>query len=220
MKRQSDDDRDRTERALDLWREAVPILGTIAEQYLRHRSLFITAEVEAADALRFHPACPFRLEDGATARLPTMLGLMRDIITDEPKAVHRTALRDDGAGKADHPGLGNAKKMLGPMKSAVLKLTGDADVTDGLGIGEGIESALTVICAGWRPVWACGSAGAIEKFPALPGIESLTMFADADRAGMAATAACQARWANACLECRILVPPEAGADWNDVGRAA
>jgi putative DNA primase/helicase len=214
------DELDRTQRALALWQEGLPIIGTIAEAYLRHRGLFMSTEVEAADALRFHPACPFRLEDRVIVRLPTMLGLMRDIITDEPKAVHRTALRDDGAGKADHPSLGNAKKMFGPMKGAVLKLTGDADVIDGLGIGEGIESALTVICAGWRPVWACGSAGAIERFPVLPGVDSLTIFADADQAGMTAAAACQTRWAIAGLECRILAPPEAGADWNDVVRAA
>jgi hypothetical protein len=150
-----------------------------------------------------------------------MLGLMRDIITDEPKAIHRTALKAEGSGKADLPGLGNAKKMLGSAKGTALKLTADADVTDGLAIAEGIESAMTVICAGWRPVWACGSAGAIERFPILPGIESLTIFADADRAGMAAAAACQARWVKAGIECRILAPPEAGADWNDmVGAAA
>jgi hypothetical protein len=148
-----------------------------------------------------------------------MLGLMRDLITDEPKAIHRTALRVDGTCKADLPRLGNAKKMLGPVKGAALKLTGDADVIDGLGIAEGIESALTVICADWRPVWACGSAGPIERFPILPGIRSLTIFADADRAGMAAAAACQARWVNAGLECRILAPPEFGADWNDMVRA-
>jgi hypothetical protein len=214
--RQPMEDRDRIERAQALWRQGVPIIGTIAEQYLRHRSLFIRPEVQIAEALRFHPACPFRLEDGATARLPTMLGLMREIITDEPKAIHRTALRADGSGKADLPGLGNAKRMLGPAKGAALKLTGDAEVIDGLGIAEGIESALTVICAGWRPVWACGSAGAIERFPILPGIESLTIFADADRAGMAAAAACQARWINAGLECSILAPPRAGVDWNDM----
>lgn len=217
--RQSDDDRDRIRQALSLWQEGLPIVDTIAELYLRHRGLFIAPEVQVA-ALRFHPACPFRLEDGAAARLPTLLGLMRDIITDEPKAIHRTALRADGSGKADLPGLGNAKKMLGPAKGAALKLTGDAEVIDGLGIAEGIESALTVICAGWRPVWACGPAGAVGSFPVLSGIESLTIFADADRAGMAAAGTCQARWINAGLECRILAPPEAGTDWNDVGRAA
>src|SRR5262245_2612321 len=153
-------------------------------------------------------------------RLPAMLGLMRDIITDEPKAIHRTALRADGAGKADLPGLGNARRMLGPTKGAALKLTGHAEVADGLGIAEGIETALTIICAGWQPVWACGSAGAIQSFPILSGIESLTIFADGDRAGIAAAQVCQVRWHNAGLECRILAPPDEGADWNDIVRAA
>jgi hypothetical protein len=216
---QPDDDRDRIERALALWQEGVPLGGTIAEKYLQHRGLRVPVGLEDAEALRFHPACPFRLEDGAIVRLPTMVGLMRDIVTNEPKAIHRTAVRADGAGKTDLSGLGNAKKMLGPVKEAALKLTGDAEVTDGLGIAEGIENALTVICARWQPVWACGSAGAIERFPILPGIESLTIFADADRVGMAAATACRDRWVDVGLECRILAPPQAGADWNDMVRA-
>jgi hypothetical protein len=214
------DDRGRIERAQAVWREGVPIIGTVAEQYLRHRGLFITAEVLVADPLRFHPACPFCLEHGATVRLPTMLGLMRDIITDEPKAIHRTALRADGTSKADLPGLENARRMLGPANGTALKLTGHAGVTDGLGIAEGIETALTIVCAGWQPVWACGSAGAIQSLPILSGIESLTIFADGDHAGIAAAQVCQARWENAGLECRIFAPPDEGADWNDVVRMA
>jgi putative DNA primase/helicase len=210
------DEANRTERALALWKRALPIVGTIAERYLHTRGLLMTAEVAAADALRFHPACPFLLEDGATARLPTMLGLMRDIITDEPKAIHRTAVRVDGSGRANFPALGDAKRMLGPVKGTALKLTRDTDVTDGLGIAETIETALTIVCAGWQPVWACGSAGAIERFPVLPGVESLTIFADADHAGMLAAELCRARWVKAGLECRILAPPRAGADWNDL----
>lgn len=104
----ANDEVNRTERALALWQEGLQVVGTIAEEYFRRRGLFITAEVIAADALRFHPACPFHLEDGTTVRLPTMLGLMRDIVTDEAKAIHRTALRPDGTGKADLSGLGNA----------------------------------------------------------------------------------------------------------------
>ena len=151
-----------------------------------------------------------------------MLALMRDIWTNEPKAVHRTALKDDGTGKSELPGLGNAKKLLGPAKNAVMKLTSDDDVIEGLGIAEGIETALTLMCAQWHPVWACGAAGAIERFPVLPGIECLTVFADADRTGMAAAEKCQEQWNAAGLECRILAAPDAGSDWNDTvrGKAA
>jgi hypothetical protein len=151
-------------------------------------------------------------------RLPAMLGLMRDIRTNEPRAVHRTALKDDGTGKSELPGLGNAKKMLGPSKNAVIKLTADDAVVDGLGIAEGIETALTLLCADWSPMWACGTAGAIERFPALPGIECLTIFADADRPGMAAAEKCQEQWNAAGLECRILAAPDDDSDWNDTVR--
>jgi putative DNA primase/helicase len=214
------DERSRIDRALILWREAVFPIGTLVEKYLRERSLFLVDEVLAADALRYHPACPFCLDDGTTARFPAILALMRDILTDDPRAVHRTALKADGSGKADTPGLSNPKKMLGPAKGAVVKLTRDEDVMEGLGITEGIETALTVVCAGWHPVWACGSAGAIERFPVPSGIESLTIFGDADEAGIRAARLCQARWINTGRECRILLPPRDNSDWNDFARAA
>ena len=220
--RHEDADNVRRERALTLWEEGIRPTGTLVERYLQHRRLSLPKDVLKADALRFHPACPFRLEDDTTARLPAMLALMRDIWTNEPKAVHRTALKDDGTGKSELPGLGNAKKLLGPAKNAVMKLTSDDDVIEGLGIAEGIETALTLMCAQWHPVWACGAAGAIERFPVLPGIECLTVFADADRAGMAAAEKCQEQWNAAGLECRILAAPDAGSDWNDMvrGKAA
>jgi len=53
---------------------------------------------------------------------------------------------------------------------------------------------LAVMMADWRPVWTLGSAGAIRTFPVLPGIESLTIFADADDAGERAASECAARW--------------------------
>jgi hypothetical protein len=211
-------DRERIDRAMTIWKEAMSPRGTPVELYLRHRRLSLPQDVLKADALRFHPACPFRLDDGTTVRLPAMLGLMRDIRTNEPKALHRTAFEEDGRGKSELPGLGNAKKMLGHAKDTVIKLTADDEVVDGLGVAEGIETALTLLCADWRPLWACGTAGAIERFPVLPGIECLTIFADADRAGMAAAEKCQEQWNAAGLECRILAAPNAGSDWNDMAR--
>ncbi len=133
-------DRERIDRAMTIWKEAMSPRGTPVELYLRHRRLSLPQDVLKADALRFHPACPFRLDDGTRVRLPTMLGLMRDIKTNEPRAIHRTALKEDGSGKSELPGLGNAKKMLGPSRNAVVKLTSDDDVIEGLGVAEGIET--------------------------------------------------------------------------------
>jgi putative DNA primase/helicase len=117
-----DADRERIDRAMTIWKEGTSPRGTSVEVYLLHRRLLLQECVLKADALRFHPACPFRLDDGTTVRLPAMLSLMRDIRTNEPRAIHRTALHEAGRGKSELAGLGNAKKMLGPSKNAVIKL--------------------------------------------------------------------------------------------------
>jgi putative DNA primase/helicase len=74
--------------------------------------------------------------------------------------------------------------------------------------------------AGWSPVWAAGSAGGISKFPALHGIESLTIFADTDESGVGikAARACAAAWAAAGREVTVHRPPS--GDWADVARRA
>ena len=180
--------------------EGLPAAGTPVETYLTNRGL---ALAEGAP-LRFHPACPRGAE-----RLPAMLALMTDPATAAPCGVHRTFLRPDGSGKAD----GTAKAMLG--NAGLIRLVHDAEVTLGLGIAEGIETALAVMQrAGWRPVWAATSAGSISRFPVLPGIETLTIFADADRPGQDAARTCLDRWAAANREARILTPP--AGDWDDM----
>ena len=75
--------------------------------------------------------------------------------------------------------------------------------------------------AGWSPVWAACSAGGIARFPVLPGVEALTIFADNDDggAGTRAAEACARRWAEAGREARIFAPP-AGSDFHDAAGAA
>jgi hypothetical protein len=140
-----------------------------------------------------------------------MLALMTNPITSEPCGVHRTFLAADGAGKA----AGNAKMMLG--HAGVIRLVPDDEVTSGLGVTEGIETALAVMQkAQWRPVWACGSAGAVRTFPVLLGIQCVTIFADADDrgAGLAAARACAERWEKAGREAGIWTP-RPGQDWAE-----
>src|SRR5437016_1446039 len=71
---------------LQLWTESIAAPGTLAEKYLASRQLALPDGHE--DVLRFHPACPF----GRGVRLPCLIGLFRDIKTNESKAIHRTAL--------------------------------------------------------------------------------------------------------------------------------
>lgn len=175
--------------------------------YLAGRGLAVPADAP----MRFHPACP-RGADGE--QWPAMLALMTDPATCEPVGVHRTFLLPDGSGKA--PGPLPAKMMAG--NAGVVRLVPDAEVSAGLGLAEGIETALAVMQGFvWRPVWAAASAGAIRTFPVLPGLRAITVFADPDGPGMAAGQACAERWTKAGAEARIIAPP-AGADFNDLVR--
>jgi hypothetical protein len=82
-----------------------------------------------------------------------------------------------------------------------------------LAVATGIEHRATLL----RPAWACGSAGTLEAFPVLPGVEALTILADHD-AGRAAEH-CTQRWADSGREVTILTPRDLG-DMNIVRRAA
>jgi hypothetical protein len=193
-----------------LWREAIPAddPASLVPVYLASRGLTLPADAP----LRFHPAAPRGAE-----RLPAMIALMTDPVTAKGCGVHRTFFAHDGGGKA----AGDAKMMLG--KVGIIRLVPDEEVTLGLGLAEGVETSLAVMQrAGWSPVWAAGSAGPIRAFPVLPGIEALTVFADADGTGMNAARECCRRWADAGREARILAPP--AGDWDDAlprsGRAA
>ena len=76
---------DRTAIALRIWGEAHPPAGSPVEAYLAHRGLALPNP--AADVLRYDPACPF-----AGQRTPAMIALVRDVVTDAPIAIYRTAL--------------------------------------------------------------------------------------------------------------------------------
>lgn len=186
---------DNTEIARQLWIEAIPARGTLVERYLASRRLTLPV----AAPIRFHAACPRSAE-----RLPAMVALMSFPTTGEPCGVHRTYLSADGGSKAD----GQAKMMLG--RAGVVRLVPDADVVLGLGLAEGIETSLAVMQGfGWYPVWAATSAGAIATFPIVPGLEAITIFADADDGGVGlqAATACSKRWTDAGLDARIVIAP-------------
>lgn len=186
-----------------LWVGAVPAKATLAEAYLRSRGLNLPDDAP----LRFHPAAWRNADYGPSG--PAMVAQMSAPETGEPCGTHVTYLSADGCGKADGA---RPKVMLGAV--GVIRLVPDEEVTLGLGLGEGIETALAVMQrTGWAPVWAATSAGAIKRFPVLPGIEALTIFADADGPGMAAARESCRRWAEAGCEARIVAPP--AGDWDD-----
>nr|WP_137831777.1 toprim domain-containing protein [Methylobacterium sp. L1A1] len=201
---------ERTARALAIFRETEAPWGSPVEAYLaRERGL---EPFEAlARTVRFHPACPF----AGGFRTPAMVALVRDVRTNVPKAIHRTALTLDGRKAVVG---GNDRLSLGPVSGGAIKLTPDEDVTLALGIGEGIESALSLRrlpeFAG-SPVWSLISANGIERLPVLAGIESLWIAVDHDEAGLRASQACADRWTDAGAETFLVTPETERTDLND-----
>jgi hypothetical protein len=183
-----EDDATRLRRADNVWRSALPILhGSLGWRYLtKTRGLQIDRLHDLSHALRWHPD------------IKAVVGLMTGPVTNAPTGIHRTFLNAD-ATKRD-------KMMLG--RQGVVRLSPDEDVLEGLGICEGIEDGLEILLSGWAPVWAATSAGAIERFPALPGIEALTIFRDSDEAGTNAATACAEAWAACGREVRIMDVPK------------
>ena len=180
--------------------------------YLANRKLELP-EGTAGRVIRFHPSCPFRDQ----GRYPAMIALLRHIKTDEPRGIHRTALTDGGK-KAAIP---FPRLALGPKAGAAIKLSADEDVTNGLSIGEGIETTIAGMMLGFTPAWSVGDAGELGFFPVLSGIESLTIFVDNDinGAGQRRARQCSESWTEAGCEVFRVTPERPGADLNDVIRS-
>lgn len=196
-------------RVLEIWRDARAAQGTIVETYLAARGVALPASCRD---IRFHPACPMEQQ-----RYPAMVAAMRDIATNELRAVHRTFLLPDGSGKAD---IIKQKMMLGPTKGAAIKLSGDDEITDSLNISEGIETGLALIGFGFAPVWALGSAGAVRTLEPLPGISCLGIAVDNDEKGVgdAASRVCGDRWMDAGREVYQYRPQRTGDDLADLAK--
>jgi putative DNA primase/helicase len=206
-----DDEASSIARARKLWAEAIPINGTLAELYLRvTRGLTITEDL--SHVVRFHDRTPWLDESsGNTIRVLGMIAAMRAIDSDEIVAIQKTRLAPDGSKLA--------RKMFGPAGAAAIKIDRDEDVTYGLIVGEGLETCLAARELGFRPCWALGSAGAIERFPVLAGIDALALLAETDDGGANARAVdvCGQRWHDAKREV-IVVWPKVGNDINDAFR--
>jgi Toprim domain len=176
-------DQERTASALRWWDNCLPFFGSPADLYLRAgRGIGDWLDQFRLDDLRYHPNCRF-----ADEYHPAMVALVRNIKANEPVAIHRTALT------LDNPPVrvaGIKKMSWGPVKGGAVKLSADDEVTAGLLIGEGIETVLSASSIlELLPAWSVISASGIASFPALSGIESLTVAVDNDKDGAGQRAA-------------------------------
>ena len=187
--------------AAALWRDCRPLSG-VALDYLKSRRCVIPP---TDGDLRLHPA--LKHPTGHTG--PALVGLVTHFETGVPMSLHRTWIT--ATGKAD---VTPNRMLLGghTAKGGVIRLWPDEAVTQGLAVGEGIESCLA-FAHGFEPVWSAVSAGNMADLPVLPGIESLTVIGDADPAGAAAANALADRWHKAGAYVQVVMPSQ--GDVND-----
>lgn len=193
----------RAEAARRLWSGSQPINGTLAEAYLRGRGI----SCPLPDQLRFHPQC---WHGPSASRWPAMVALVEG---GEGFAVHRTYLRPDGGGKAGL--LGGDKLMLGATAGGAVRLSGGASR---LGVAEGIESALSLLCgllAGPAQVWAALSTSGMRSLRLPEQIGQLVIAGDGDQPGREAAHVLADR-AHALGWQVSLIDPGEGADCNDI----
>lgn len=190
----------RAMQAQRLWQQAQPIVGTLAETYLRGRGI----TCPFPDTLRFHGACWH-----ATAkRLPALVSLVDG---GDGFAVHRTYLCSDGRKAAVEP----AKAMLGAVQGGAVRLTSAGGP---LVVAEGIETALSLASGLLRApasIWAALSTSGVRslRIPADP--HRLTIAPDGDAPGRDAAHALAERAHGLGWQVSFLPAPD-GRDWNDI----
>jgi phage/plasmid primase-like uncharacterized protein len=207
------DDRDeeaerrrKLEWAAQIWKETASIVATAGEAYLAKRGIPLN-NVPFHGGLRWHPKCPWH-----KGTAPCIVARFTDAVTGEPRGIWRRPIN------------GEKPRTLGPMGGCVIRLWPDEEATTGLVIGEGVETTLSAatrcIHKGTllRPAWATCSAGNLERFPILDGIEELTILVDNDEnnVGQDAAKQCAIRWLEAGRSVRRLTPKIPGTDFNDL----
>lgn len=202
-----------TREALAIWSAACEPQGTPGWKYLFRRGVALKAlPSRINEALRFHPDCPWRDE-----RRMCLVALWTETISGEARAIHRRPITPDGENLAHW-------RAWGPTTGCVIRLWPDDEVSQDLVLGEGVE---TVLAAATRiahrgtllqPAWAAGDAGHIGAFPALSGVEALTLLVDADENGIGQcrAAECARRWTAVGRQVIRLTPRVVGADFNDL----
>lgn len=197
--------------ARQLWSACRPLSGP-ALAYLQARCCVVPP---GDGDLRWHPE--LRHPCGYVG--PALVGLVTHAATREPMSLHRTWIRPDGT---KPPEVGDAARLMlkdHAKQGGVIRLWPDEAVAAGLGVGEGIESCLSLAHA-YAPVWSLIDAGNLAGFPVLPGVECLLIAADHDQAGVKAARSCARRWHEAGARVRIVLPPEQKTDLNDIAKEA
>ncbi len=199
------DQQQRMEFARRKWHEAVPVVDSPAEVYLRERGLKPGLD-GWAPSLRYHQA----LKHGPTGLLlPALVAAVTIWPDRNVVGVHRTFLTADGKKKAP---VTKPKMMLGKCAGGAVRL---APAEPELVLSEGIETGLSVQQATGLPVWATLSTSGLRSVILPPEVETVIIAADADAAGEDAAQEAARRFIAEGRTVKIARPPQ-GLDFNDL----
>lgn len=174
--------------------------------YLESRNLWPLPE---GCSLRAHPALEYWNGAERIGRYPALIAEVRDL-TGELVTIHATYLEAGRKLSAHEP-----RKILSPLNGrdgcAVRLMVPSA----ALGIGEGVETALSAGALERISVWAALNTSLLARFEPPPGLERLVIYADRDIPGLLAAGRLMERLQGR-LRIELRVPPEPRKDFNDV----
>jgi hypothetical protein len=185
--------------ALELWRAARPVAGTVVETYLRSRRLPPTPPA----TIRFLPTYPYSSRKSFPCLIAAVQAPTREIV-----AVQITFLHSTGTRKAD---VIESRRAIGPLGAGALRL---APVADCLGLAEGFETAWAAQLMHDIPVWAALGNKRYLKVKIPQAVKRLTIFADDDAPGLEYAGKFKEAHPRLAVEIRT---PEGGA--NDFAQA-
>jgi hypothetical protein len=186
------------ESARRLYAMSRPIVGTLAQTYLRSRGI---VTVSSGDPLRFHPRCYYRSDEHSPAETwPALIAAVTDL-GGKITGAHRTWLDPSGHDKAP---IASPRRAMGHLLGHGVRFGVAGDV---LAAGEGIETILSLrVIMPTLPMVAALSANHLSALLLPPTLRRLYVARDADRAGDVAMASLCTRAKAAGIEPCVLSP--------------
>ena len=180
--------------------------GTLVEAYLSNRLVKMPPQ---SKAVRFFPNARFMGRE-----VLAMGAAISNPISQEFCGIHWTHLTPNGE-------KGELNKIIAKgsqKRGAVIMLSPFEAVGEVLGIGEGIETTLSLRQLqglSELPVWALVDSGNLAKFAPLDKVKHLIIAVDNDEAGIKAANKCQENWVAAGKKVTLITPPQLKTDLND-----
>jgi len=160
-----------TQAAKDRLAKVGKMAGPVGQEVTRY---LVNRKVALCDYLREIPAMPYYEDGKKQGTYPAMLGAFRGP-EGEIRTMHVTYLENGAKAAVDAP-----KKFLPPIHKRSGGAIRLSDITDTLGIAEGIETALAVKKHIGTNCWAAGNTTMLEAFIPPLGVSAIEIYGDRD----------------------------------------